>query len=73
VPLTCGQGAPPGHTRAVWLSQARLPRATPTGSSAVILNPQQDVHHAAPPVAGDRVYLVSPEVISDIASRLTSA
>jgi len=32
------------------------------GSFVVIVSPQQDVHRAA--VASDRVYLVSPEVIS---------
>ena len=47
--------------------------AAPPGSFAVIISPQQDVHHAALAVAGDRVYLVPPEVISDIAGRLTGA
>lgn len=45
--------------------------AAPPSSLAVIISPQQDVHRAAQAVVGDRVYLVPPEVISDIASRLT--
>ncbi len=45
----------------------------PPGSFTVIISPQQDVHPAARAVVGDRVYLVPPEVISDIASRLTGA
>jgi hypothetical protein len=47
--------------------------AAPPGSLAVIISPQQDVHRAAVAVAGDRVYLVPPEVISDIATRLAGA
>ena len=39
----------------------------------MIIGPQQDVHRVALAVAGDRVYLAPPEVIGDIASRLTSA
>jgi hypothetical protein len=45
----------------------------PPGSFAVIISPQQDVHRAALAVAGDRVYLVPPEVIGDVARRLTGA
>ena len=47
--------------------------AAPPGSFAVIISPEQDVHRAALAVADDRVYLLPPEVISDIASRLTGA
>jgi hypothetical protein len=39
----------------------------------VIIGPQQDVHRAALAVAGDRVYLMPPGVIGDVASRLTGA
>jgi hypothetical protein len=44
--------------------------AAPPGSFTVIISPQQKVHRAAVAVAGDRVYLVPPEVITDLASRL---
>ncbi len=47
--------------------------AAPPGSFAVIISPQQRVHRAAVAVAADGVYLVPPEVISDIASRLAGA
>jgi hypothetical protein len=39
----------------------------------VIIGPQQDVHRAALAGAGDRVYLVPPEVIGDIAGQLVGA
>lgn len=47
--------------------------AAPTGSFAVIISPQQRVHRAAAAVADDRLYLAPPEVISEIADRLSSA
>jgi hypothetical protein len=45
----------------------------PPGSFAVIISAQKDVHHAAAAVASERLYLVPPTVIADIADRLTGA
>jgi Helicase C-terminal domain len=47
--------------------------APPPSSFAVIISPQDRVHRAAVAVAGDRVYLAPPDVITEIANRLTSA
>jgi hypothetical protein len=47
--------------------------AAPPGSFTVVISPQRDVHRAAMAVAGDQLYLVPPEVISDIAGRLAGA
>ncbi len=45
--------------------------ATPPSSFVIIISPQKDVHLAARAVAGGRVYPVRPELIGDIASRLS--
>ena len=47
--------------------------AAPPGSFAVIVSPQDCVHRAAVAVAADRVYLVPPTVIAEMAERLISA
>jgi hypothetical protein len=47
--------------------------AAPPGSFAVIVSPQDRVHRAAVAVASERVYLVPPAVIAEMADRLTSA
>lgn len=39
----------------------------------MIITPQEKVHHAAAKVSGSRLYLISPEVLSDIADRLAAA
>jgi len=52
---------------------ASIRTTTPPSSFTVIISPQQDVRRAAQAVASDRVYLAPPEMISDIASRLTGA
>jgi hypothetical protein len=47
--------------------------AAPPSSFTIIISPQDRVHRAAVAVAGDRVYLVPPAVIADLADRLASA
>jgi hypothetical protein len=47
--------------------------AAPPSSFAVIISPQERVHRGAVAVADDRVYLVPPAAIGEIADRLASA
>jgi hypothetical protein len=47
--------------------------ASPTGSFTVIVSPQQRVHQSAAAVADGRLYLASPEMMTEIADRLSSA
>lgn len=47
--------------------------SAPPGSFALIISPQDRVHRAAVAVTGERVYLVPPQVIADLADRLTGA
>ena len=45
----------------------------PEGSFAVLVSPCTAVHPAAAQVADARVYLVSPDVLADVAARITGA
>jgi hypothetical protein len=45
----------------------------PSHSLTIIISPQTRVHPAAAAVAGDGLYLVTPDVIADLATRLTGA
>ena len=47
--------------------------AAPPASFTVIVSPQDHVHRAAVAVVGDRVYMLSPTVIAEMAERLASA
>ena len=66
-------GHRPGDRRLYQLAAASAGITASVGSFVVIVSPQQDVHRAAAAVVGDRVYLVPPEMISDIAGRLAGA
>jgi hypothetical protein len=52
---------------------ASVGAAIPPGSFTVIISPQDHVQRAAVAVADERVYLVPPSAIAEMADRLTSA
>jgi hypothetical protein len=54
-------------------AEASTGDTAPPASFAVMINPQETVHHAAAKVSGSRLYLVTPPVIADIAGRLVAA
>jgi predicted secreted protein len=54
-------------------AEASTSDTAPPASFAVMINPQETVHHAAAKVSGPRLYLVTPPVIADIADRLAAA
>jgi hypothetical protein len=54
-------------------AEASTSETAPPASLAVMINPQEAIHHAAGKVSGPRLYLVTPPVIADIAGRLAAA
>ena len=67
----CGHRS--GDRRLYQLAAASADITAPVGSFVGHRQPPAGRHRAAVAVAGDRVYLVPPEVISDIAGRLAGA